>query len=170
MAILEIIKLGHPILGQKAEPVKEINAKLIELAHNMIETMHAAPGLGLSAPQVEMSKRLITVDLSIGERQDDLIVLFNPEILFREGKVIREEGCLSVPEVYEKIARPQKVIIKGLDLEGKEKRIEAVDLLARVFCHEIDHLDGKLFIDRLSPLKRQLIKKRFKKKAESIKK
>lgn len=170
MAILEIIKLGHPILAKKAEPVKAIDAELVKLAHNMIETMHAAPGLGLSAPQVEVSKRLITVDLSIGEKEEDLVVLVNPEVVHKEGKVIREEGCLSVPEVYEKIARPQKVIIKGLDLGGNERQIEAIDLLARVFCHEIDHLDGRLFIDGLSPLKRNLIKKRFKKKAETSKK
>lgn len=99
-----------------------------------------------------------------------MIILINPELVHQEGKIVREEGCLSVPEVYEKIARPQKVIIKGLDLDGQEKEIEAIDLLARVFCHEIDHLNGRLFIDSLSSLKKNLIKKRFKKKAASSKK
>jgi peptide deformylase len=169
MAVLEIIKLGHPTLAKKAAPIQHIDEEIVEIAQNMIETMHAAPGLGLSAPQVNVSRRLITVDLSIGEKKEDLIVLINPELVHQEGRVVREEGCLSVPEVYEKIGRPQKIIIKGLDLAGKEKKIEAIDLLARVFCHEIDHLNGRLFIDGLSSLKRNLIKKRFKKKAESSK-
>jgi peptide deformylase len=134
----------------------------------MVETMHAAPGIGLSAPQVNINRRLITVDVSIGEQPADLIVMINPEIVFREGKVIREEGCLSVPEIYEKVARPQRVRVKGLDLEGRERTIEALDILARAFCHEIDHLDGKLFVDTLSPLKRKLIRKKFKKKDETV--
>jgi peptide deformylase len=169
MAVLEIIKLGHPTLSKKAAPIQRIDQEIVELAQNMIETMHAAPGMGLSAPQVDVSRRLITVDISIGEKKEDLIVLINPELVRQEGQVVREEGCLSIPEVYEKIGRPQKIMIKGLDLEGKEKEIEATDLLARVFCHEVDHLNGKLFIDGLSSLKRNLIKKRFKKKAESSK-
>jgi peptide deformylase len=169
MAVLEIIKLGHPTLVKKAAPIQHIDEEIVEIAQNMIETMHAAPGLGLSAPQVDVSRRLITVDLSIGEKKEDLIVLINPELVHQEGRVVREEGCLSVPEIYEKIGRPQKIIIKGLDLAGKEKEIEAIDLLARVFCHEVDHLNGRLFIDGLSSLKRNLIKKRFKKKAESSK-
>jgi peptide deformylase len=170
MAILEILKLGHPTLTKKAVPVEKIDDQLRELAKNMIDTMHAAPGLGLSAPQVNVSKRLITVDLSLGEAEEEMIVLVNPGILKQEGKVVREEGCLSVPEIFEKVARPQRVVIKGTDLEGKERIIEGADLLARVFCHEIDHLDGKLFIEWLSPLKRNLIKKKFKRKAESGKK
>jgi len=170
MAVLKIITLGHPTLAKKAEPVEKIDDEVRKLAKNMIETMHAAPGLGLSAPQVNVSKRLITVDLSIGEKKEDIIAFVNPEILKREGKVIREEGCLSVPETFEKVARPQKIVIKGLDLGGKERVIEAMDLLARVFCHEVDHLEGKLFIEWLSPLKRNLIKKKFKRKAETGKK
>jgi peptide deformylase len=167
MAVREILKIGHPMLTKKALPVVDIDGVLHELARDMVETMRKAPGLGLSAPQVNVSKRLITVDLSLGERENDLIILVNPEITHREGKVIREEGCLSVPEVFERVARPQKVIVRGLDLEGKERLIEGADLLARALCHEIDHLDGKLFIEWLSPLKRNLIKKRFKKQAAS---
>jgi peptide deformylase len=170
MAILEILKLGHPMLTKKAVPVEKIDDQLRELAKNMIDTMHAAPGLGLAAPQVNVSKRLITVDLSLGEAKEELIVLVNPGILEQEGKVVREEGCLSVPDIFEKVARPQRVFVKGTDLEGKERIIEGTDLLARAFCHEIDHLDGKLFIEWLSPLKRNLIKKKFKRKAESGKK
>jgi peptide deformylase len=123
--------------------------------------MHAAPGIGLSAPQIDAPVRLITVDLSVGEDRDQLHVVINPEIAAREGLCVREEGCLSIPDIYEKISRPQKIVLKGLDLNGREVEFEAADLLARAFCHEIDHLDGRLFIDLLSPLKRSLIKKKF---------
>lgn len=167
MAVLEILKFGHPILTKRAVPVEKIDGEIIELAQNMVETMYSAPGLGLSAPQVNVSKRLITVDLSAGENKDDLIILINPEILHKEGKVVQEEGCLSVPKIFEKIARPSKVVVRGLDLKGKEKIIEAQDLLARVFCHEIDHLNGKLFIEWLSPLKKNLVKKKLKKQVEA---
>jgi peptide deformylase len=170
MAVRQILKIGHPLLSQKAEPVEKIDDSVRQLVKDMIETMQAAPGIGLSAPQVNVSKRIITVDISVGENKDDLIVLINPELVHKEGKVVREEGCLSVPEVFEKIARPQKVIVKGLDLSGKEQVVKAEDLLARTFCHEIDHLNGRLFIEWLSPLKRNLIKKRFKRQAEKSKK
>ena len=163
MATREIIKLGHPTLSLKSEPVAEFDAAVRRLIKDMIETVHKAPGIGLSAPQVDVLKRVIVVDLSIGENPEELHVLVNPEIISKEGKLIREEGCLSVPEIYEKVARPQKVTVRGLDAEGREKTLEAEDLLARAFCHEIDHLDGRLFVDLLSPLKRGLIKKKFKK-------
>jgi peptide deformylase len=169
MAVLNILKLGHPTLVKKAEPILKIDDGVRRLAEDMIETMHAAPGLGLSAPQVNVSRRLITVDLSVGEKESEVIVLVNPEILEQEGKVVRDEGCLSVPEVFEKVARPQKVKVKGLDLEGRECTIEATDLTARVLCHEVDHINGKLFIEWLSPLKRNLIKKKFKRQAEKSK-
>lgn len=170
MARREILKLGHPNLVKKSVPIKTIDEEIRTLARDMVETMHAAPGIGLSAPQVNVAKRLITVDLSIGEDKNQLHVLINPEIASQEGEVIREEGCLSVPGIYEKVARPQKVFVRGLDLEGRQIEIEAVDLLARAFCHEIDHLDGKLFIDCLSALKRNMIKKKFRKAAENNKK
>ena len=163
MATREIIKLGHPTLAKKSEPVTEFDDEVRRLIKDMIETVHKAPGIGLSAPQVDVLKRIIVVDLSIGENPEELYVLVNPAILRKEGKLIREEGCLSVPEIYEKVARPQKVTVHGLDAEGREKTFEAEDLLARAFCHEIDHLDGRLFVDMLSPLKRGLIKKKFKK-------
>jgi peptide deformylase len=167
MAVREILKIGHPTLTRKADRVDTIDDELRALARDMIETMRAAPGLGLSAPQVNVSKRLITVDPSLGDKKGDkkeeIIILVNPEIIYREGKCVRDEGCLSVPDVYEKVARPQKVRVKGLDLDGREREIEAADLLARTFCHEVDHLNGKLFIEWLSPLKRNLIKKKFRK-------
>lgn len=167
MPVLQILKYGNSILGKKAEPVKNIDKDILELAQNMVQTMHAAPGIGLAAPQVNVSKSIITVDLSVGEKSEDLIILINPELLSQEGEVILEEGCLSVPDIQEKVARPLKVVVKGLDLEGKEKIIEAENLLARVFCHEIDHINGKLFIEHLSPLKKTLIKRRLKKKLET---
>jgi len=163
MAVLEIIKYGHPTLIKKAVPIKNIDDRVIALAQNMAQTMKAAPGIGLAAPQVNQSLRLITVDLSIGKNEKDLFILINPEIVSQEGELIEFEGCLSVPEIQEKVIRPSQIIVKGIDLQGKEKIIEAKDLLARVLCHEIDHINGRLFIDRLSPLKRSLIRKKLKK-------
>lgn len=167
MPILEIITYGNPVLTQRAEEIKNIDKTIRDLAQDMVQTMHAAPGIGLAAPQVNVSKRLITVDVSVGENTEDLIILINPEFISQEGEVIIEEGCLSVPEISEKVTRPARVIVKGMDLEGKERVIEAEGSLARVFCHEIDHLNGKLFFERLSPLKQNLIKKKLKKRAQA---
>jgi peptide deformylase len=167
MAVLEILTIGHPILTKKAERVDRIDPQLVKLAKDMVETMRRAPGIGLAAPQVNVSKRLITVDLSVGENEDELIVLVNPEIVRQEGEVICEEGCLSVPDIREKVARPYRVLVKGLDLEGKAVEIEGEDMMARVLCHEIDHLDGKLFTDRLSPLKKTLLRKKLKKTSDT---
>jgi peptide deformylase len=166
MAVLEILTIGHPTLTKKAAPVDKINPELIRLAKDMVETMHRAPGVGLAAPQVNVSKRLISIDLSVGENEDELIVLVNPELVREEGQVVCEEGCLSVPDIREKVARPYRVLVKGLNLEGKDVEIEGEDLMARVLCHEIDHLDGKLFTDRLSPLKRSLLRKKLKKTSD----
>ena len=161
--ILEIITIGDPILNRKATKIQKIDQRVYDLAQKMVKTMHSAPGVGLAAPQVSQSIQLITVDISVGENKTDLIVLANPEILHKEGETILEEGCLSVPGINEKVTRPYRVVIKGIDLEGKEKIIEAEDLLARIFCHEIDHVNGKLFIEHLSPLKKSLIRKKLQK-------
>jgi len=163
MAIREILKIGHPALTKKAAPIEFIDKEIIDLAGDMVETLHAAPGIGLAAPQLDVGKRLIVVDLSVGDDPTRLIILVNPELISQEGVVVCEEGCLSVPDVHEKVARPYKVVVRGSDLEGKTKDVEGEDLLARVLCHEIDHLEGRLFIERLSPLKRALIKKKFRK-------
>ncbi len=163
MARLEIVTYGNPILQKKAEKIKNIDNEILKLAEDMVETMHNAPGIGLAAPQINRSLQLITIDLSLGEKKEDLIILVNPEIVHQQGEDLAEEGCLSIPKIQEKVLRPLKVIVKGIDLNGKEKIIEAEGLLARVFCHEIDHINGKLFIDHLSPLKRSLIKKKLKK-------
>ncbi|MBN1222678.1 MAG: peptide deformylase [Candidatus Aminicenantes bacterium] len=164
--LLEIMVLGNPVLTRKAEEIQNIDDHLMQLANDMIYTMHAAPGIGLAAPQINRSLRLITVDLSVGEKNEEIIILANPELLSSEGVDIMEEGCLSVPEVHEKVDRPLHVVVKGIDLEGKERIIDASGLLARVLCHEIDHLNGKLFIDHLSPLKKNMIKKKFKKQKD----
>jgi len=169
MPILTIMIYGNSILTKKAEPVRNIDKQTVELAQNMVKTMHSAPGIGLSAPQVNRSKRLITIDLSGGENSQDLIILTNPELLAQENETISEEGCLSIPGIQEKVARPARVVVKGIDLKGHEKLIEAEGLLARVLCHEIDHINGKLFIDHLSPLKRSLIRKKLKKQLETQK-
>lgn len=167
MPILEIIKYGNPILKKKAEEIKNLSKEIDELARNMVQTMHAAPGIGLSAPQVSQSKRLITIDLTVGEKKEEQIILINPEIISEEGEQILEEGCLSLPDINEKVVRPFRIIVKGIDLDENEKTIEAEGMLARVISHEVDHLNGKLFIDRLSPLKQSLIKKKLKKWAQT---
>jgi len=167
MAIREIRIIGDPILVKKAEPVDRVDAEIVRLAQDMVMTVHAAPGVGLAAPQVGVSKRVIVVDLSVGQNKDDLIVLANPEVIRQEGEVTCEEGCLSVPDIREKVSRPYRVTVRGLDLEGRTVEVEGEDLLARALCHEIDHLDGILFVEKLSPLKRRLIRKKLKKNAAS---
>ena len=169
MALREILIIGDPILTAKSDPVDDITEDILRLARDMVETLHAAPGIGLAAPQVGVSKRIIIVDLSVGEDKDALHVLVNPEIVYEEGQSVGEEGCLSVPDVKEKVARPYRVVARGLDLQGRRVEVEGVDLLARALCHEVDHLDGILFVEKLSALKRSLIKKRFKRKAASAK-
>jgi peptide deformylase len=163
MPVRKIVTYGHPVLEKLAEPVLQIDGEIIDLARDMVLTMHAAPGIGLAAPQVNVSRRVITVDLSVGENPADLIILVNPELLATEGEEVSEEGCLSVPGIHENVKRPARVRIKGLDLKGDEKVIEATGQLARVFCHEIDHINGRLFIERLSSLKKALVKKKLKK-------
>jgi peptide deformylase len=163
MPVRKIVTFGHPVLHQAALPIRDIDQEIVDLARDMVLTMHAAPGIGLAAPQVAAGKRLITVDLSVGERPQELIVLINPEFLEKEGEAVSEEGCLSVPGVHENVRRPARVVVKGTDLEGKEKVIEAEGIMARVFCHELDHIEGRLFIEHLSPLKKALVKKKLKK-------
>jgi peptide deformylase len=167
LTIMEIMIYGCPVLKEKAARVTDITDEVIRLAQNMVFTMQAAPGIGLAAPQVNRSLRLITIDLSVGEKEKQLIVLLNPEIVEHEGEAFMEEGCLSVPEVNEKVTRPARAVIQGTTLDGKDFALEARDLLARVFCHEIDHINGKLFVEHLSPLKQRLIKQKFKKMRES---
>jgi peptide deformylase len=167
MALRSIIKWGHPTLHTPSSPVPEIDAGIQTLVQDMVETMYAAPGIGLAAPQVDVPLRVIVIDLSVGEDPSQLIQLVNPEIVEREGEQREEEGCLSVPKYYGSPVRPARVTVKGLDLEGKERVFTATELLARAFCHEIDHIDGMLFVDRLSPLKRDLLKRKLRKKVRN---
>jgi peptide deformylase len=165
MAMRDIRIIGDPVLTRKAEPVDVIDEDVVRLGRDMVETVHAAPGIGLAAPQVGVGKRVIVVDLSVGEDPAALHVMVNPEIVARSGESVCEEGCLSVPDIKENVARPYRVVVRGRDLGGRPVEIEAEDLLARAFCHEIDHLDGILFVDRLSALKRTLVRKKLKKAA-----
>ncbi|MCD6452367.1 MAG: peptide deformylase [Acidobacteria bacterium] len=168
MAIRPILKFGEPVLEKKAEEVKDINGELMRLIEDMIETMYAEPGVGLAAPQVGVSQRVMVVDLSIGKDPNALIKLINPQIAESEGEVEEEEGCLSFPEVSFLIKRPKRVLIKGVNPEtGKEEEIEGEDLLARAFCHEVDHLNGTLIIDHIGPIKRRLWLKRIKKRMKA---
>ncbi|MBZ0156083.1 MAG: peptide deformylase [Alphaproteobacteria bacterium] len=167
MAVLEIRKYPDEVLKKKALPLETINGETQRLIDDMVETMYAAPGIGLAAPQVGVSKRIIVIDVSSREEQMPLIVLINPEIEEAGGFVDSEEGCLSIPEFYSSVRRAERVVVKGLDREGKPVRIEACDLLARALQHEIDHLDGVLFVDRLSTIKREFFKKRYLKRTVS---
>lgn len=161
--IIPILKYGAPELRTVSAPVTNIDGKLHKLVQDMIETMYAAPGIGLAAPQIGQNVRLFTADLSGGKEKNGLIVVVNPEIIATEGKQIEFEGCLSVPDFSAKVSRPKKVVLKGVSLQEKEILIEAGDLLARCFCHEMDHLNGNLYLDKLSSLKRNLIVRKIKK-------
>lgn len=169
MAVREILIIGDPILTRKSEPVDEITEDIVRLARDMVETVHAAPGVGLAAPQVGVNQRVVVVDLSVGEDRDALHVLINPTIVLAEGESVCEEGCLSVPDIKEKVARPYKVVVRGLDINGRPVEVRGEDLLARALCHEIDHLDGILFVEKLSALKRSLIRKKLRKNAATAK-
>jgi len=167
VALRPIVKWGDPVLHAPSAPVGEVDGSLATLVHDMVETMYAAPGIGLAAPQIGVPLRVIVIDLSVGEEKGQLITLINPELVEREGEQRHEEECLSVPGFGGTPARPARVVVKGRDLEGKERVYAATDLLARAFCHEIDHIDGLLFVDRLTPLKRDLLKRKLRKKARS---
>ncbi|MGB0123032.1 MAG: peptide deformylase [Silvibacterium sp.] len=159
----EIVKYPDPVLERPGEPVTEFNAELQKLVDDMFESMYAAKGIGLAAPQVGISKRLTVIDLNFKEKQEDRIVLVNPEIIFREGKQYEEEGCLSLPKIREKVSRAAKVKVRAQDVKGEWFEIEGEELLSRAFQHEIDHLDGILFFRRVSALKRDLILRKIRK-------
>jgi peptide deformylase len=164
MPIRPIVKYGDPVLHSPAEPVERIDDSIRALLTDMVDTMYAAPGIGLAAPQIGVPLRVIVIDLSVGEDREQLIQLVNPELVSREGDQHHEEGCLSVPGFGGSPARPAQVEVKGLGFDGTERVYSATELLARAFCHEIDHIDGLLFVDRLSPLKRDLMKRRLRKR------
>ncbi len=159
-----VVKYGDPVLETPAEPVTNFGStELLKLVDDMFETMYANKGVGLAAPQIGISKRLAVVDTSGGEEPDMKRVLINPEITFKEGRETDEEGCLSIPGFRENISRAKAVVVKGKDVYGNDVEIPAEDLMARAFQHEIDHLDGILFLRHISPLKRDLIKRKIRK-------
>ena len=166
-ATLKIFKYGDKELKVKAQKITGIDQHIVDLAKSMVQTMHLAPGIGLAAPQVGASLQLITVDLTVGEIPEQLLVLINPEITAAEGFEICEEGCLSVPGYSLPVKRHARIFLEATLLDGSELRREFEGLKARVIQHEIDHLEGVLIVDRMSSLKRSLIKKEISQKRKS---
>jgi peptide deformylase len=158
-----IVKYGADVLHQIAQPVDGITPEVLSLVDDMVATMYAAPGIGLAAPQIGVPLRVFVVDLSVGRDPTALITLINPTFVTIEGVQLEDEGCLSVPGFNATVARPQRVVVRGLDREGRDRTHEATGLLARAFQHEMDHLDGRLFVDRLRGIKRDLIVRRIRK-------
>ena len=161
--IRPILKFGEPPLHTRAADVGELTADIQKLIDDMIDTMYAAPGIGLAAPQVGVPLRIFVIDLSLGHKPGDLMVFINPEFIELEGMQLEEEGCLSVPGFNATVARPMRAVVRGLDRNGMMRTVEGTDLLARAFQHEMDHLDGKLFLDRVRGIKRDLIVKKIRK-------
>ncbi len=170
MAILRIRTYPDPVLRVKCPEVETFDDELRRLAEDMIETMHAAPGVGLAAPQVGIEKRLAVVDTSVGEDEAALHVLVNPRLTERQGREADSEGCLSIPGFSEKVTRPLQITVEARDLDGREIRIEASEFEARAFCHEIDHLDGVLFVDHLRGLRRDRARRHLRKLGRESKK
>ena len=168
MSLLKIVNCTDSVLRKKCLKVKNIDETLITLADNMIETMYAAPGLGLAANQVGVSSNFFVIDVGVEKETRDPVIIINPVITASEEEVMGEEGCLSIPEVFAEVKRSQHVEVKGYDLKGNELRYEAEGFLARAFQHEIDHLNGVLFWDNLSKVKRDMLQRKFKKKLKEI--
>jgi peptide deformylase len=162
--ILKIVKYGDPVLETRCDPVEEFDTPALrQLVDDMFETMYDAHGVGLAAPQVGVPKRLTVIDCSAGEQEDERIVLINPEIRSSEGEQVGEEGCLSIPGFREDVKRPYRVTVRAQDLKGESFELDGEELLARAICHENDHLNGILFLQHISPLKRELIKRKIRK-------
>ena len=155
--IRPILRHGEAVLHRPASPVPAVDAGILRLIDDMVETMYAAPGIGLAAPQIGVSLRVFVVDTSVGSQPGSLLVMINPVFVERDGMQLEEEGCLSVPGYTARVERDAHVVVEGLTRDGQPVRHEATGLLARAFQHEIDHLDGRLYVDRLRGLKRQLI-------------
>ena len=163
MAIMKILTYPDPVLRRKTDRVTQFDESLQELAADLVETMYAAPGVGLAANQIGVCLSIVVIDVSETKEEKKHLVLVNPQIIAKEGRQIDEEGCLSVIDLTAKVERYSKLVVQAQDLEGKKWEFSAADFFARVIQHELDHLNGILFIDHLSPLKRSLYKKRLKK-------
>ena len=168
MSLLSIVNCLDPILRKKCQPVENINDTLIKLSEDMIETMYESGGLGLAANQVGLSSDLFVINISIQKEERNPIVIINPTITASEDKEIGEEGCLSIPDIFTEVERAQQVEVKGYDLKGDEVRYEAEGFLARAFQHEMDHLNGILFWDNLGKVKRDILKRKFRKKLKEL--
>jgi len=162
--IRPILKYGDTGLHQLAQPISAMTSEIDALARDMVETMHAAPGVGLAAPQLGVPVRLFVIDLSLGHNPRELIALVNPEFVAREGMQLEDEGCLSLPGFNATVARPMRVAVRGLDLSGNEVEVDGKGFLARALQHEMDHLDGHVFIERLRWVRRDLIVRRIRKR------
>jgi len=163
VSVLPIRIYPDDVLRQRCPPVERFDDDLRRLVDDMVETMHAAPGVGLAAPQVGVVQRVMVVDLSVGEDAEQIHVFVNPEIVEEDGSVVDFEGCLSIPGVNEKVRRPERVRVRARSVDGEELEMGAEDWLARAICHEIDHLDGVLFVDHLRGLRREKARRQLKK-------
>jgi peptide deformylase len=161
--IRPILRYGDDVLHRPAAPVADVTPEIQQLIDDMIQTMYAAPGVGLAATQLGVRLRIFVADISVGRNPADLVVFVNPEFVERDGMQLEDEGCLSVPGFNATVARPSRAVLKGLDRHGREQTIEATGLLARCFQHEMDHLDGTVFVDRLRGLQKDLIVRKIKK-------
>ncbi len=161
--VYQIVKFGDPVLEKKAAPITDFDDDLRKLVDDMFESMYAAHGVGLAAPQIGISKRIAVIDVTFKEDPAAKIVLINPEIVHTEGRQTSNEGCLSIPEFREKVTRPMKVKVRAQNLEGETIEVEGEELLARALLHETDHLNGKLYISHISTLKRDLMKRKIRK-------
>lgn len=167
MAVLPIAKYGAEVLRRRTEPVLEFDASLQRLIDDMVDTMYAAPGVGLAANQVGVSKRVMVIDLSVGKRPGEMYAFINPEILESEGELTEEEGCLSIPDFVEVVNRPDRVRMRFLDRNGEERTMSGQGLMARAMSHEVDHLNGGLFVDRLRGFRKDRILKKITRLARS---
>ncbi|HXT63921.1 MAG TPA: peptide deformylase [Pyrinomonadaceae bacterium] len=163
MALLKIVAWPEPVLTTPAEPVTKFDAELKKLAEDMFETMYAAPGVGLAGTQVGLAQRLFVMDCSGGKNPAERYFMANPQIIVQEGQQDGEEGCLSIPGIYSKVQRSMRVIARGHDLNGKEYEIDGTELTARALLHETDHCDGILYVNRVTPLKRELVLRKVRK-------
>jgi peptide deformylase len=161
--IYPIVKFGDPVLDTKAAPVTEFDDSLRKLLDDMFESMYAAHGVGLAAPQIGISRRIAVIDVTFKEDPKAPLVLINPEIIHTEGRISQNEGCLSIPEFRENVIRPKKVTVRAQNAKGEFFEHTGEELLARAFCHETDHLNGKLYISHISALKRDLMKRKIRK-------